>query len=184
MSIAETIDLYAKSFYSLVQEQSCHEQIKLEISSCAELIGLNRDFSKVLESPCIAVATQLELIKQVALCYGWSHLTINLLCVLIVNKRRALISPIIKAVLLLISASKGEEVVGVKVASPLAEGDLEYITTYLSETLGKTVSIDLSVNPEILGGMVVQRGSVLYDNSISSQLKAIKNITNKVIAVI
>lgn len=59
------------------------------------------------------------------------------------------------------------------------------IAQQLSAKLGKTVSLKASVDPSIIGGMVVRIGDTVYDGSVTSQLaqvrsKAIKQVSDAI----
>jgi F-type H+-transporting ATPase subunit delta len=48
------------------------------------------------------------------------------------------------------------------------------ITDQLSKTLGKDVSLQVLVDPEILGGIVVRVGDTVYDGSVVNQLSQVR----------
>ena len=60
-------------------------------------------------------------------------------------------------------------------ASPLDDEAVERITTQLSKTLGKDVSLQVLVDPEILGGIVVRVGDTVYDGSVVNQLAQVRS---------
>ena len=61
-------------------------------------------------------------------------------------------------------------------AQPLADPERETLRGTLERTLasGKEVRLDLTVNPELLGGAVIRVGSVVYDGSLVSQLNQLR----------
>jgi F-type H+-transporting ATPase subunit delta len=63
----------------------------------------------------------------------------------------------------------------VTVASPLAPQHLEALTSALAQISGgKSVDVDVKVDPAIIGGLVVQLGSRMVDGSLRTKLNAIR----------
>jgi F-type H+-transporting ATPase subunit delta len=58
--------------------------------------------------------------------------------------------------------------------SELAAARIEAIKKRLAEVTGKSVSMVTKVDQEILGGMVARVGSTVYDASIATQLRKIR----------
>lgn len=63
----------------------------------------------------------------------------------------------------------------VTVAVPISEDDERRLGATLKELYGREVSMKLTVNPEILGGMSVQVGSDLYDGTVLRRLTETRN---------
>lgn len=59
-------------------------------------------------------------------------------------------------------------------AQPLSDGDAQQIREALEQRIGKNVDIELSVNPELIGGIRAQVGTIVYDGSIRAQLDRLK----------
>ncbi len=61
-------------------------------------------------------------------------------------------------------------------AVPLDEGQIAALRDRLDElTGGATPILHLEVNPEIIGGLIIQVGDVLYDASVRSQIQQFHN---------
>jgi F-type H+-transporting ATPase subunit delta len=67
------------------------------------------------------------------------------------------------------------QVAYVTVAVPISEDEERRLGATLSELYGREVSMKLTVNPEILGGMRVQVGSDLYDGTVARRLAETRN---------
>jgi len=59
----------------------------------------------------------------------------------------------------------------VKSASKLTSAQIASIKSQLKKTLGRTVDIETSVDPDLLGGFQVRIGSRLYDSSLKTKLE-------------
>jgi len=67
------------------------------------------------------------------------------------------------------------QVAYVTTAGPLAEDEERRLGAKLSELYGRDVSMKLTVDPEILGGISVQVGSDLYDGTVARRLADVRN---------
>jgi F-type H+-transporting ATPase subunit delta len=70
-------------------------------------------------------------------------------------------------------------------ASEVDAGVQEKIAQRLSALLEKSVSLQASVDPSIIGGMVIRIGDTVYDGSVINQLaqirsRAIKNVADSI----
>ncbi|HWH01870.1 MAG TPA: F0F1 ATP synthase subunit delta [Pilimelia sp.] len=67
------------------------------------------------------------------------------------------------------------QVAYVTVASALSEADERRLGDALRQLYGREVSVKLTVDPEVLGGMSVRVGSDLYDGTVARRLTDIRN---------
>jgi F-type H+-transporting ATPase subunit delta len=58
-------------------------------------------------------------------------------------------------------------------AHPLTEEQVGELKQQLRTRVGRDVSVDLSVDPELLGGLVVRIGSQMIDSSIRTRLNTL-----------
>ena len=50
----------------------------------------------------------------------------------------------------------------------------------LSDHFSLDIDLEINVDEEILGGLIVQMGSKMIDSSLLTRLKSIKNVMNEV----
>ena len=58
------------------------------------------------------------------------------------------------------------------VAKPLTDADEQALAAKLSEIYGRTVGLQVTIDPSVLGGLVVQVGDEVIDGSIAHRLEA------------
>ena len=68
---------------------------------------------------------------------------------------------------------RGEATAEVTSAHPLTDEQLGDLKQQLRTRMGREVSVDLSVDPELLGGLVVRIGSQMIDSSIRTRLNTL-----------
>jgi len=104
-----------------------------------------------------------------------SELFFNFLMVLNEHERLDLLRPIRMAYKELHDQRSGRLRVWVRTAVPLPDDQRQRLEQELRETFHKEPLLEGQVDPELLGGLVVQVGDWLYDASVRTQLKTIRN---------
>jgi F-type H+-transporting ATPase subunit delta len=104
---------------------------------------------------------------------GLSDLTRNFIGVLAANRRLAALPNIVRAFAAIAAAQRGEVTAEVTSAHPLNDDQIAQLATRLKAREGKEVKIKASVDPEILGGLVVRIGSRQIDGSIRTRLNTL-----------
>ncbi len=98
----------------------------------------------------------------------------NLVGVLIVNRRLSQIPQVAAAFGAALAARRGQQTAHVTSAHPLTATQRAQISARLTEAGFSGVQLVETVDPSILGGLVVRIGSRLYDNSIKSKLQRLQ----------
>ena len=80
---------------------------------------------------------------------------------------------------LLVAGSRDEMVAEVASARALDDGQIAALTDQLKSHFGKTVTIEATTDPDLLGGMVVKIGSRMIDGSLRTKLNSLKTAMNE-----
>jgi F-type H+-transporting ATPase subunit delta len=75
----------------------------------------------------------------------------------------------------LAAARRESEIAYVTVAEPFAEAEETRLAQALSRIYGRQVSLKLTVDPAVLGGLSVRVGSDLYDGTVARRLATVRN---------
>ena len=68
----------------------------------------------------------------------------------------------------------GRQKATVTSARPLASDSLAKLKASLEKVTGKTIIVDTKVDPALLGGVVAQVGTYVFDGSLKSQLERMR----------
>jgi F-type H+-transporting ATPase subunit delta len=173
---------YATAFFALAQEKNAVPAVEKDIKILQQMGG-SADMRRFLRNPTLTRAEQAKGLLALAAHFGVSDLTAKLLGVMAQRRRLPAFDSIVAEIDALIASSKGETTAHVTSAQALDPAQLEQLATALKKTVGVNhVRIDLSIDPEILGGLVVRLGSKQIDSSVRSKLdrltRALKNPQN------
>ena len=89
------------------------------------------------------------------------------------NGRLGELRNIIRAVRMLASGHRGETSAQVTSAHPLNDRQMADLKAKLKARVGRDVTIDATVDPALLGGLVVRLGSQMIDASIRTKLNTL-----------
>jgi F-type H+-transporting ATPase subunit delta len=104
-----------------------------------------------------------------------SELFLNFLLVLNSHDRLYLLRPMREAARALRDQRAHRMRVWVRSAVPLADGQRERLKVQLQETFHQEPILETGVDPNLLGGLVVQVGDWVYDGSVRTQLETIQH---------
>lgn len=103
------------------------------------------------------------------------RLFVRFLQTLVNNRRQMMIPAIAEEYSSLVDAAVGRVHAHVTVANELDSAGQALIAKELSRALGKTVVPHVTVNPAILGGLVVKVGDTVMDGSVRRRLAALRS---------
>lgn len=168
--------VYAEAFFELCLEEAPDRlgDILGELGALDGIFTENGDFVKLLGTPTVPVDEKLGMMKDIIADGNISELTGNLLCVLTERGRMGCFCGIVKQFRDLYNEHFKIAEITVTSSSPLSEQMRDKITAKMSEVTGKTVSIKEKVDPEIIGGIVIDYGSTRYDGSIRARLSGLR----------
>jgi F-type H+-transporting ATPase subunit delta len=164
---------YATALFELARDERQLEAVSASLASLREALRDSDDLRVLVSSPLV---TREEATRGIAAAAGAMQLdaiTSNFLGVLAHNRRLSQLSQIIRAFNLLAANHRGETTAEVTSAHPLTDDQVAALRTNLKNRLGRDVSVDLSVDPAILGGLVVKVGSQMIDGSIRTKLNTL-----------
>jgi len=103
-----------------------------------------------------------------------SPLLRNFLGVLNRNNRLGLLPAVAAAYREALDERAGRVRVWVRSAVPLGDAEREELSRTLAASLGKEPILAVRVEPELLGGLLIQVGDRVYDSSVRSRLEALR----------
>ena len=104
-----------------------------------------------------------------------SDLFLNFILVLNDHDRLELLRPILLSYRDLLEERTGKVRVLVRSAVALPDDQRQRLEQELRETLRREPVLEVTVDPDLLGGLVVQVGDWLYDASVKSRLEGLRN---------
>jgi F-type H+-transporting ATPase subunit delta len=165
---------YAIALYAQADETNALDQTVSEMESLGRLIDESPDFRRLLSSPLIDVTQARTAANAVLEQQGFGKLVRDFVGVVANNRRLASLGHIVAAFAALVAAKRGVVVAQVQSAHPLTDIQREQLRARLIEAGYGNVDIVKTVDPSLLGGLVVRIGARLYDSSLKSRLQRLQ----------
>ncbi|MET4700824.1 F-type H+-transporting ATPase subunit delta [Constrictibacter sp. MBR-5] len=162
---------YANALFDLADERKALDEVAEDLRSLKRMLDDSADLRKLVRSPVVKSEDQARAIEAVADRAGLSQLTRNFIGVVAKNRRLFAIEGMIAGYLQILARRRGEITAEVTAAKPLSDAQMAALQDSLRQVVAGKVSVDLTVDPSLLGGLVVKVGSRLFDSSIRTKLQ-------------
>jgi F-type H+-transporting ATPase subunit delta len=147
------------------------EDVAAELKSLSDLIGESADLARLIRSPVISRTDQANALAAILEKGGARKLTRKFVGLLAQKRRLFALPEIIRAFLALLAQRRGEITAEVVSAKPLTKSQSAALAEALQTAVGKPVTLAARVDPNVLGGLIVQVGSQMIDSSLRSKLR-------------
>ena len=135
----------------------------------------NPEVAEFLASPALGKKGKLEFLEPI-LKGRASHLLRGLIWTLWKNNRLDLFRNVVGSYLQLLDERAGRVPVKVTAAVPLTDEQKQKLVATLKESLNREPVLHVHVNPDLLGGMIVQVGDTVIDTSVRSRLQSLRTL--------
>ena len=166
---------YAKSLLQAATAKKAGEAVSSDVAALAQLYETSAEFKSFADNIAISKrekkAAMAEILKKIK-----AHdVTQNFADSLCANARLNYLYEVCKYFEDIYAASKGELVAKVTTAHALSDAQAKEVKDSLEKISGKKLKMDLRVRADILGGLIVQIGDKLLDDSYASKMDKIKS---------
>ncbi len=170
---------YAKSLIDLAQEQNKLDRVLEDIKTFQSATE-NREFYNLLKSPIINASKKGNIFKAL---FGerFDQLSSAFLDLVLRKGREQHLDEIADEFVNQYKELKSITTVTVTTAKPLSEAGLAKIRTKLESSAATNDNIEIltKVNPDIIGGFILEFEDKLFDSSIAHQLESLRKEFNK-----
>ena len=171
---------YATAVFGLASEQGDIQTLEQNVGILKETLDKSVDLTSLISSPIYSRNQQQTAITAISEKLGLSAVMTNTLS-LMAAKRRLFVVPTFLIVLSdLIAASKNEITAEVVSAKSLSKGQLDKLGKTLKANFSKDVKINATVDPGLIGGMIIKVGSRMIDTTIKAKLNSLQNVMKEV----
>jgi len=166
---------YARAYLELAEEAGGIDAAGKELS---QLLG-NTDVDRgpiylALANPSFTLTERRGLIEAVAPRFGMSPMLKNLLCVLLEKGRTGLFPEVVEQFHEFADQKANRTRVAVTTAEALSPALQADVKASFEKITGKTVILEVKVDPSLIGGLVARVAGRVYDASVQTRLELIK----------
>ena len=171
---------YATAVFDLAREENKLDQVMGDLARFDALIAESPDLLRLVRSPVFSAEAQQGALAAVLKRAGIGGTAADFLRLVTANRRLFAVRDMIRALRVLVARHKGEVTAHVTVAEPLADRHLAALKDALKSVTSKDVTLDIKVEPAIIGGLVVKVGSRMVDASLKTKLNSIRHAMKEV----
>jgi len=174
---------YAAALYTAAVKTSSLDPTAKAVASLANLVQKDPKLATILSAPTLSSADKSAIVAELVKAAGVQDKTVqNFLNTLAENNRLGLLPGVTSKFSELISAARGEVEMIVTSAQALDNKALSRLENAVAKStyvgVGKKLKVTNKVNPDIVGGLVVEIGDRTIDLSVSSKLAKMNKLLN------
>jgi len=161
---------YATALIGLADDAGTLEPVAEDMRSLRSLLAESEELRRLVRSPVIGWQDQHRALDAVLEKAGAQDLTRRFVGVVAQSRRLFALDRMAAAYLDEMARRRGEVTATVATAQALTDDQTRALADTLEKAVGDQVRIEMTVDPSLLGGMVVRVGSRMIDSSLRSKL--------------
>lgn len=168
--------VYAKALLGLAGKSGSVGDVLEELHSFVEVLDRLPKMRDAMESPRIGFAEKEKIVDK-AIRENASAAFLNFVKVVCRKGRADCFSAIASAAQAQYDEMSGSVQATMTTAVAVDDGVRSKVADRLASVLGKKINLTASVDPGIIGGLVVRVGDTVYDGSVTNQLRQVQAST-------
>lgn len=173
MSNSIVANRYAQALFELAQEKQVLAEVSADLAELTKVIKGNPELLALLISPKLSEERKKQVVAEIFA--NANQIVINILEILIEKKRVNEAIYLAESFSALAADVQGAAEATVYSTRELTAEERESISTTFAKRVGKqTLTITNEVDPSLVGGIRIQIGNHIFDNSVASKLNRLK----------
>ncbi len=165
---------YARALADVVAPRGNYREVLSELQDFVAVYQESLELREVFETPAVTMAQKLRVVESVAAKLGSSPVMLNFLRVVTSHYRMPVLGEILQAFRSVAYSRLGVVQVKVSSAAALSGDEQELLRKRFGELTGNQPELEFHLDEGLIGGLVAQIGSTVYDGSIRGRLARIR----------
>ncbi len=174
MIISGVTSRYASALFDLANAEKKISAVEKDLGRFDALLKGSDSLKRLVVSPVFSADDQSNAIDAILTKAKITGLVGNFIRVVARNRRLFAMEDMLSAYRKLAAEHRGEVTADVTVAQKLTAEQTKELKAALKSVVGKEVALNATVDPSILGGMIVKVGSRQIDTSLKTRLSSLK----------
>ena len=171
MAVAER--LYAKALFEAAEDSGRVDAVQRDLSDFADAVEASPELSAFLTNPQVDPAAKVGVLGELS--EGSDELVHNFLRLIAAKGRAGQIPGIRDEFQALVDRAQGRVAVELTTAFELSDDEAASIVAQIEQSSGRKVEATRKVDPELVGGMILQAGSLRVDASVRGRLERLRH---------
>ena len=164
--------MYARALFEAAQAQNAVDVARDELAELATALEATPELEAFLANPQLDPAAKSDVLDEVTT--GAAPVVRNFVRVVAAKGRAGQLRGIAEEFEAIVDREQGRLKVELTTAYELAEDEATRIVGKIEQASGRTVEATRSVDPDLIGGMILQAGSLRVDASVRGRLDRLR----------
>lgn len=174
----EAIKEYAEALFRLARENAAEKEYNDALLTVEDVVSKNPDYIAVLSSEVIDFRERERLIDGAFGNFLPEYVT-DFLKIILKNGRISEIKECIAEYVKLYNAFSKEGTARIVSAVALTQEERRRVVKKTETLTGKRISAEFEIDEKILGGIIVYTEDCVFDGSVKTKLRELKEVTEK-----
>ena len=164
--------IYAQALFGAAQDAGRVDDVDRDLGAFAEALEGSPELAAFLGNPQVETAAKIDVVGQLA--EGGDDLVRNTLRLLAEKGRAGEIAQVYEEFRAILDRARGRVAVELTTAHELSDDEASTIVGQIEQASGRTVEATRNVDPSLIGGMILQAGSLRVDASVRGRLERLR----------
>ncbi len=164
--------IYAKALFEAAEEEGRLDAVERDLGAFVQALEESPELAAFLSNPQVDPAAKADLLAQLS--EGGDELVRNTLRLLAEKGRAGEIAQVYEELRRFLDRARGRIVVELTTANELSDDEARSIVEKIERASGRTVEATRTVDPSLIGGMILQAGSLRVDASVRGRLERLR----------
>lgn len=165
---------YATALADIALEQGAAEPVRKQLAEFGAAYAESAELRNILANPAVAPTAKHGVIEKLVAQLGASRIVRNFLFVVVDNQRTQLVPEILQSFEAVLRQRQGVAEAEVSSAAELTAPQKTQLQQTLERLTGKKIQANYSLDPALLGGVLVRIGDTIYDGSVRNRLNQMR----------
>ena len=166
---------YARALLDVaIKESADLDRTARELDEFIGLLKQQPAVERVMLNPAVPAPRKRAAMEQIVKLTGFTPVVSKLLILLADRDRLALLPDLSAAYHTMLADRQNVVRAEITTAEPLSSERAAALEQTLAKVTGKRVTMHATVNPSLIGGVIARVGSTVYDASVATQLRKIR----------
>ncbi|MEO0547995.1 MAG: F0F1 ATP synthase subunit delta [Pseudomonadota bacterium] len=172
--VSGVAERYASALFELAVSEKAVPAVEKDVKALGALLNGSEDLMRLVRSPVFQADEQIGALDAVLKKANIGGMVANFVRVVAGNRRLFAVPDMLRSFRQKLAVHRGEVTADVSVAETLSAAQTKELQTTLKGVVGKDVALNVTVDPSLLGGMIVKVGSRQIDTSLRTKLSTLK----------
>lgn len=164
---------YARALFNAAARRGQTDMVQTDLNALGRTWRETPTLQRTMESPLIPGERKKELVDRL-LAKDLDPVTRSFLHLLVDKRREGIFLAVLDEYVRLADQARGLVRAQAVVAAPMDEPQRQELVSGLEKRTGKRIELNVSVDPQILGGVVVRMEDTVIDGSVRGALERLR----------